>query len=419
MDFRMLSSFFEKKKEEQKITVTLQNTNAIMVSNTHFIPHQAPLTGSVHTGKMFDRSLKRSPKRGDIVTVNFQKLHPVGGFCVDPLFDTKGVQTFVLGFGNYLPGIHELIENMESMSVKDQFVNAGWGEPNKDLIAKIPKRKLNSILAKKESFNESESELTVGNTLILKKNISCVIKDIDVDFITLDANPPLAGASYSCSLELLAIAESPSEFFHSTTEEEGTTKEGAHQGLYDIADRLPSSRYQVATFALGDCFWGAELKYMREPGVVGTKVGFTQGTTKNPSYNEVCAGDTGHVEAVMIVFDSIVVSFERLLIVAFDRLNDDIYLQSQERGPMDTAEFLLDPSKAQKPSQYRHGIYYHNDEQKSISMQMVKRLGQGKSKIEMKQAKQFYEAESYHQQYLMKRGQSASKRAKQHIRCHG
>ena len=72
-----------------------------------------------------------------------------------------------------------------------------------------------------------------------------------------------------------------------------------------------------------------ELEFMREKGVVGTKVGYTQGDAADPSYQEVCTGTTGHTEAIMVTFDSAVVEYETLVHLAMDRLGENKYLLNQ------------------------------------------------------------------------------------------
>src|SRR5689334_6984486 len=94
-----------------------------------------------------------------------------------------------------------------------------------------------------------------------------------------------------------------------------------------IRDRLMKTMGEFATFAAG-CFWGVELEFGKLPGVLGTKVGYTGGDKNNPSYYEVCDGDTGHAEAVQSEFDPSVVSFERLARGFFD-LHDPTTLNRQ------------------------------------------------------------------------------------------
>jgi peptide-methionine (S)-S-oxide reductase len=149
---------------------------------------------------------------------------------------------------------------------------------------------------------------------------------------------------------------------------------------------------QTATFALG-CFWGAERKFWQLPGVYSTAVGYIAGATPNPTYREVCSGMTGHTEAVLVVFDPNVVRYEDLL---------KTFWESH------------DPTQGMRQgndvgTQYRSGIYYHDQEQKraaEVSRDMfqreLKQAGYGPITTEIVSAPEFYYAEDYHQQYLAK-----------------
>lgn len=162
---------------------------------------------------------------------------------------------------------------------------------------------------------------------------------------------------------------------------------------------------ETATFAAG-CFWGVELSFQRVPGVTETAVGYTDGHKANPTYEEVCAGVTGHTEAVQMQFDPKVVSYDELLTVLFDRMNPTtLNRQGNDVG-----------------SQYRSGIYYHSDEQKQTAL-AKKKSEQEKYNdpivVEIKPASTFYKAEAYHQGYLAKGGQCAAKGDTSAIRCYG
>ncbi len=147
---------------------------------------------------------------------------------------------------------------------------------------------------------------------------------------------------------------------------------------------------QVAEFALG-CFWGAEKNYWRLPGVVTTAVGYEGGFTKNPSYEEVCSGRTGHAEAVRVVFDPAKVSYGELL---------RLFWESH------------DPTQGMRQgndigTQYRSAIFYTSPEQKAEAeasaaayQQRLTAAGYGKITTEIVPAGEFYFAEDYHQQYL-------------------
>jgi peptide-methionine (S)-S-oxide reductase len=133
------------------------------------------------------------------------------------------------------------------------------------------------------------------------------------------------------------------------------------------------------------------------------KVGYTQGDKENPTYQEVCSGTTGHTETTLVKYDSGEVSFERLVHLAMERLGENKYFKNQVGNDVGT--------------QYRHGIYYHTDEQKEIAEKIVKSY-EG-CVTEVAPAVKFWEAEEYHQQYLLKGGQTARKNAKETIRCYG
>jgi methionine-S-sulfoxide reductase len=109
-------------------------------------------------------------------------------------------------------------------------------------------------------------------------------------------------------------------------------------------------KYDVATLA-GGCFWCLDEVFDKLEGVVETQVGYAGGSKPNPTYEEVCSGDTGHLEAVQIKFDPAVLSYKELLLVFFANIDP--------RDP--------DGQFADKGPQYRTAIFYHNDEQRYIA----------------------------------------------------
>ncbi len=114
-------------------------------------------------------------------------------------------------------------------------------------------------------------------------------------------------------------------------------------------DSLESGKFETAHFAAG-CFWGLELALQRVRGVVSTAVGYTQGEKENPTYSEVCAGVTGHAEAVECLYDPKEVSFTELLEVFWNRHNPThLNYQGNDVG-----------------TQYRGGVYYTTEEQKTL-----------------------------------------------------
>jgi len=149
-------------------------------------------------------------------------------------------------------------------------------------------------------------------------------------------------------------------------------------------------KLQIATFA-GGCFWCMQGPFEALKGVESTRVGYTGGITKNPSYEEVSTGKTGHAEAIEITYDSNRISYKELLEV-FWRNIDPTALNGQfsDRG-----------------TQYRTAIFYHNKEQKmfaEISKEELGRSGKFDKPIvtEIVEATEFYPAEDYHQEYYKK-----------------
>lgn len=148
----------------------------------------------------------------------------------------------------------------------------------------------------------------------------------------------------------------------------------------------------IATFAAG-CFWGVESKLRAIPGVIDTVVGYTGGEVENPTYRLVCTNSTGHAEAVQVTFDSEKISYQSL-VEAFFNLHNPTTRNRQ--GP-------------DIGSQYRSAIFYHNDEQRKIAQDIVRKLdesGKFRSPIvtEILPAGDFYQAEDYHQRYYEKHG---------------
>ncbi len=148
-------------------------------------------------------------------------------------------------------------------------------------------------------------------------------------------------------------------------------------------------KQQRAYFA-GGCFWGVEFYFEKDKGVVSVTSGFMGGHKKNPSYVEVCAGNTGHAETVEIVFDPAQTSFEELATLFFE-IHDPTQLNHQ--GP-DVGE------------QYRSAIFYVDKIQKAIAEKLMAKLKQRGYEVvtELKKAGEFWPAEDYHQHYYEKTG---------------
>ncbi len=149
---------------------------------------------------------------------------------------------------------------------------------------------------------------------------------------------------------------------------------------------------EVAYFALG-CFWGAEKAFWQIPGVFTTAVGYQGGFTANPTYEEVCTGQTGQAEAVMVVYDPAKVSYEQLLKSFFE---DHDPTQGMRQGN-------------DLGSQYRSAIYWTTEAQREAAeaartayQEVLSAAGFGQITTEIAPAGPFYYAEDYHQQYLKK-----------------
>lgn len=145
-----------------------------------------------------------------------------------------------------------------------------------------------------------------------------------------------------------------------------------------------------ATFA-GGCFWCMEPPFDKLPGVISTTSGYIGGHKKNPTYQEVSAGGTGHTEAVQVVYDPKRVSYEKLLDVFWHNIDP-----TQKDGQF-----------CDHGDQYRTGIFYHDEEQKQLAEAAKAKLQQhkpfrGEIVTEVVPAGEFYPAEEYHQDYATK-----------------
>lgn len=141
----------------------------------------------------------------------------------------------------------------------------------------------------------------------------------------------------------------------------------------------------------GGCFWGVEDILRKIPGVINTEVGYTGGSMSDPNYNHVKTGTTGHAEAVLVEYDSKILSLINLLDYFF-RLHDPTTIDRQGND---------------LGSQYRSAIFYYNQQQKEdalIAKGLAQNSGRWKQRIvtEVIAAVEFYPAENYHQDYLVK-----------------
>jgi len=149
---------------------------------------------------------------------------------------------------------------------------------------------------------------------------------------------------------------------------------------------------EKCAFAAG-CFWGVEAAFRQVKGVINVTSGYMGGATKNPTYEQVCSGQTGHAETVLIEFDPKIVSYDKLLVIFWD---------------------IHDPTTANRQgpdvgAQYRSAIFYFTPEQENLarlSKDKLQKSGKFKNAVvtEIVPAKEFYRAEEYHQDYYRKHG---------------
>jgi peptide-methionine (S)-S-oxide reductase len=147
---------------------------------------------------------------------------------------------------------------------------------------------------------------------------------------------------------------------------------------------------EAATFGAG-CFWGVEVAFRNVPGVIDTAVGYEGGTVPNPTYEDVCTKTTGHAEVVQVEFDPDEVSYDQLLDVFWD-VHDPTQVNRQ--GP-------------DIGSNYRSVIFFHSPEQQEQALESMARAQTRFDRpiaTEITPASDFWRAEEYHQQYLVKRG---------------
>jgi peptide-methionine (S)-S-oxide reductase len=159
-----------------------------------------------------------------------------------------------------------------------------------------------------------------------------------------------------------------------------------------------SGKVEQATFGAG-CFWGVESLFRQTPGVLSTAVGYSGGKTVNPTYDDVCNGDTEHAEVVHVEFDPEQVNFAKLLGIFFDNHNPTTV---NRQGP----DF---------GSQYRSVVFYHGDAQQAAAEEAKRKLGEsnrwGRPIVtQIVPFTKFYRAEEYHQQYDEKHGRASCHR---------
>ena len=153
-----------------------------------------------------------------------------------------------------------------------------------------------------------------------------------------------------------------------------------------------SPTLEKATFGAG-CFWGVEYNFRRVPGVFEAFSGYSGGKSANPTYRQVCNGDTYHAEVVEVTFDPKKVSYVKL-VEFFFKMHDPTQLNRQ--GP-------------DYGTQYRSVIFVHSEDQRKVAQEVIKKLTTDKKYAQpivtqVEEAKPFWKAEEYHQKYFEKNG---------------
>ena len=170
---------------------------------------------------------------------------------------------------------------------------------------------------------------------------------------------------------------------------------GSPEEAKALAQRAQAAATTGTAIVAGGCFWGVEDAFRRMPGVRDVVSGYTGGRTSNPSYEDVCRGDTGHAEAVRIVFDPAQITYEQILRRFFE-IHDPTQLDRQ--GP-DVGD------------QYRSAVFYLDAEQKAVALKLMNLLREKGYDVvtRLEPAGPFYEAEAYHQRFAERIGRG---------RCH-
>ncbi|GAB4814908.1 hypothetical protein N2152v2_001954 [Parachlorella kessleri] len=268
---------------------------------------------------------------------DYVEVHYTGTLDSGEVFDSSRTRgdplAFKVGGGRMIPGFDELVTGLGLGQARKERLDpeSAYGERRDDLVAKVPKE-------------YAPDGLQPGMVVRLQQGLQAVVTDVTEEYVEIDANPPLAGQGLTFDVELVNLVK--------------------------------GARVQQALFGAG-CFWGVELAFQRVPGVLETEVGYAQGSVENPTYEQVCSGETGHAEVVKVLYDPQQTSYDKLLEAFFER-HDPTQLNRQG-GDVGT--------------QYRSGIYFTTPEQKAAAEAAIARANEkfgGNIVTEVEEAKEFY-----------------------------